>query len=274
MAKVVCIAIPKGGVGKTTTAVNLAASLAVLEKRVLLIDTDPFGACALALGFTQEKIKGGLYEVYNFIYSLSQVIHRTDLPFLDFIPVNVRSIQMEERLLRLSENKTLLRNILQSITPYYDYIIIDTPPVLKGLTTAALLCANSVLIPIRSGYFSLEGIEKLLRYIEWVRDTYNKGLVVEGILQTMYEPHTKTTEIMDHELLQRFRRYLLQTVIPRSTHLNEATFYGKPGVLYNASSKGSAAYLNLARELLQRDQHVNAEESSRNYQSEEKEIVQ
>lgn len=250
MAKVLCIAIPKGGVGKTTTAVNLAASLAVLEKRVLLLDTDPFGACSLALGFTQENIKGGLYDVFNFVHSLSQVIHRTELAFLDFVPVNVHTIQREERLLRLSENRTLLRNILQSVLPHYDFIIIDTPPVLRGLTTAALLCAHSVLIPIRSGFFSLEGIEKLLQYLDWIRTTANKPLSIEGILQTMYEPHTKTTEITDRELQQRFRKYLLQTVIPRSTQLNEASFYGKPGILFNANAKGTIAYLDLAREIL------------------------
>ncbi len=251
MAKVITIAIPKGGVGKTTTAVNLAASLAVLEQRVLLIDTDPFGACAMALGFAEKNIKGGIYEVYNFIHSLSQVIHRTDLAFLDFVPANVKTIQMEDRLLRIAENRTLLKNILQSILPHYDFIIIDTPPVLKGLTTAALIAANSVLIPIRSGYFSLEGIDKLLKYLEWVRDTMNKVLCIEGIVQTMYEPNTKATEITDYELHQRFRKYLLKTHIPRSTQLNEAAFYGKPGVLFNINSKGTIAYLNLAREILQ-----------------------
>ncbi|HOV99688.1 MAG TPA: ParA family protein [Bacteroidota bacterium] len=258
MAEIICIAIPKGGVGKTTTAVNLAASFAVFEKRTLLIDTDTFGACALALGFTQDKIKGGLYEVYNYVHSLSQVIHRTELPFLDFIPANVGTIQREERLLRLAENKTLLRNILQSVTSYYDFIILDTPPVSHGLTTAALLCATSVLIPIRAGYFSLEGIEKLLQYLEWIRTTSNKSLFIEGIVQTMYEPHTKATEITDYELQQRFRKCLLQTHIPRSTQLNEASFYGKPGILFNANSKGTQAYLELAREIFQRLAERNA----------------
>ncbi len=252
MGRVITIAIPKGGVGKTTTAVNLAASLAVLEKHVLLIDTDPFGACSMSLGFTPEKIRSGLYEVFNFIHSIPQVIHRTELAYLDFVPANIQSVQAEERITRLSENRTLLKNILRSIIPQYDYILIDTPPILRGLTTNALTCADTVLVPIRSGHFSLEGIEKLFRYFEWIHEVANKTLQVEGILQTMYEPHTKVTEITDRELQLRFRRFLLKTVVPKNTSLSESSFYGKPAILFNASSKGTLAYLELARELMEK----------------------
>ena len=252
MTRIITIAIPKGGVGKTTTAVNLAASLAVLEKRVLLIDTDPFGACSMSLGITPEKTKGGLYEVFNFMYSMPQVIQRTDLPFLDFVPTNVASTQAEERMMRLAENRTLLKNILRSVLPHYDYIIIDTPPFLRGLTTNALTCADSVLIPIRSGHFSLEGINKLFKYFDWIREAANKTLQIEGILQTMYEPHTKVTEITDRELQSRFRKYIIKTIIPKNTHLTESSFYGKPAILFNAASKGTLAYLELARELIEK----------------------
>jgi chromosome partitioning protein len=252
LAKIITIAIPKGGVGKTTTAVNLSASLAVLNKRVLLIDTDPFGACSLSLGFTPEKIKGGLYEVFNFIHSMAQVIHRTDLAFLDFVPANVSSMQAEERIARLSENRTLLKNVLRTVASHYDYVIIDTPPSLRGITTNALTCADSVLIPMKSGHFSLEGVDKLFKYFEWIHETSNKTLQIEGILQTMYEPHTKVTEITDHELQLRFRKYLMKTIIPKNTHLTEASFYGKPALLFNAASKGTLAYLELARELIER----------------------
>jgi chromosome partitioning protein len=254
LTKIITIAIPKGGVGKTTTAVNLAASFAVLEKHVLLIDTDPFGACSMSLGFTPEKTKGGLYEVFNFIHSMAQVIHRTELAFLDFIPTNVTSQQAEERFMRLSENRTLLKNILRTIAPHYDYVIIDTPPFLRGLTTNALTCSDSVLIPIKSGHFSLEGIEKLFKYFDWIQEVANKSLQIEGILQTMYEPHTKVTEITDRELQLRFRKYLLKTIIPKNTHLTEASFYGKPAILFNAASKGTLAYLELAHELVERHQ--------------------
>jgi chromosome partitioning protein len=187
---------------------------------------------------------------------MSQVIHRTELAFLDFVPANIQSIQAEERILRLSENRTLLKNILRNVVSQYDYIIIDTPPVLRGLTTNALTCADSVLIPIRSGHFSLEGIEKLFKYFEWIHEVANKTLQVEGILQTMYEPHTKVTEITDRELQLRFRRYLLRTIIPKNTNLSEASFYGKPAVLFNASSRGTLAYLELARELIEKHQQA------------------
>ncbi len=250
MGLVISITLPKGGVGKTTTAVNLAASFAVLEKRTLLIDADPFGACSMSLGFTPENTRGGLYEVFNFIHSMGQVIHRTELAFLDFVPGNVKTTQHEERLMRLSENRTLMKNVLRSLVHQYDYIIIDTPPFLRGLTTNALTCADTALIPIKSGHFSLEGIDKLFRHLEWIHDAANRNLRVEGILQTMYEPHTKVTEITDRELQVRFRKHLLKTVIPKNTHLTEASFYGKPSILFNATSKGTLAYMDLARELI------------------------
>jgi len=226
--------------------------MAVLEKRVLLIDTDPFGACSMALGFTQENTKGGLFEVFNFMHSMAQVIHRTDLAFLDFVPANIPTQQAEERMLRIAENRTLLKNILRTIAPHYDYIIIDTPPFLRGLTTNALTCADSVLIPIKSGHFSLEGIDKLFKYFDWIREAANKNLQIEGILQTMYEPHTKVTELTDRELQLRFRKHLIKSMIPKNTTLTESSFYGKPAVLFNAASKGTLAYLELARELIEK----------------------
>jgi chromosome partitioning protein len=252
MAKVLAVAIPKGGVGKTTTAVNLGATLAVFEQRTLLIDIDPSGACSLSLGYTPEKTVGGLYEVFNFTHSISQVIHRTELAFMDFIPANIRTTQMEERFLKLSENRTILRNSLRGILPHYDYIIIDCPPFLRGLTTNALTAAESVLIPIRSGHFSLDAVEKLIRYIDWIRDVANKELQIEGIVQTMYEPKTKVTDITDRELQLRFRKHLLKSVIHKNTHLIEAAFYGKPAILFNATSKGTVGYVDLAKELLAR----------------------
>ena len=254
MSRVIAIALSKGGVGKTTTAVNLASSLAVFERRTLLIDTDPFGACSMSLGFTPERTKGGLYEVFNFVYSMSQVIHRTDLTFLDFVPCNVRTDQQEDRIGRIADNRSMLRNVLRQVLPRYDYVVIDTPPILRGMTTNALMCADSVLIPLKSGHFSLEGLDKLFRYFDVVREGGNKALQVEGILQTMYEPHTKVTEITERELHLRYRRHMLKTLIPKNTHLTEASFYGKPAILFNATSRGTLAYLDLARELLERHQ--------------------
>ena len=142
MGRVIAVALPKGGVGKTTTAVNLAASLAVAEQRTLLIDMDTFGASGLSLGFTQGNIRAGLYEVFNFIATLNNAIHRTELKFLDFVPSNVQTLQMEERLSRLAENRTMLRNSLRLVAREYDYVILDCPPFLRGMCTNALTAAE------------------------------------------------------------------------------------------------------------------------------------
>ena len=250
MGKVLSIVSQKGGVGKTTTAVNLAASLAAFEKRTLLVDTDTFGACSLSLGFSRERVQGGLFQVFNFTHSIGQVIHRTDIPFLDFVPSNVHTPQMEERFLKLAENRTILKNSLRSVLPHYDYIILDCPPMLRGLTTNALTSADSVLVPVKAGHFSLDAVDRLMKYLDWIHEVANSRLALEGILLTMHEPNTKVSDITERELRARFRKHILKTIIPKNTHLVESSFYGKPGLLFNATSKGTLAYLQLAREIL------------------------
>ena len=259
MAKTIAVALPKGGVGKTTTAVNLAASLAVAEQRTLLIDMDTFGASGLSLGFTEGSIKAGLFEVFNFVTGLPNAIHRTELRHLDFVPSNVQSLQMEERMLRLADNRSILRNALRGLSQQYDYVILDCPPFLRGMCTNALNAADSVLIPIKSGHFALDAIDKLFKYIDWMREVANKNLAVEGILLTMYESNTRVTEITLRELNAKYRRHLLQTFIPKNTALSEASFYGKPAILYNVNSRGAAAYLALANEIIARNAPKTAE---------------
>jgi chromosome partitioning protein len=252
MARIIAIALPKGGVGKTTTAVNLAASLAVAEQRTLLIDMDSFGASGLSLGFTEGRTRAGIFEVFNFTTGLSSAIHRTELSFLDFVPANVQSLQMEERLLRLADNRSILRNALRGTAQQYDYVILDCPPVLRGLATNALTAADSVLLPVKSGHFSLDAVDKLFKYVEWLREVANKSLAIEGILLTMHEPNTRVTDITMRELQSKYRNHLFQSIIPKNTILGEASFYGKPAVLYDVNSRGSAAYLALAREIMAR----------------------
>jgi len=250
MAKTISVCVPKGGVGKTTTAVNLSASLAVAEKKTLLIDVDPFGASAIALGFTPDKIKASLYEIFAFTHSIKSAIHKTELDYLDFVPSNVYSINVHDKFLKYAENRLILKNALKEIENYYDYIIIDCPPILKGISTNALVASDSILIPIKSGHFSLEAVDRLFGYFEWLKEIANPKLEIEGIVMTMYEKDSKVTKISERELKLKYSKFLLNTVIPNTNLLNESTFYGKPLCLYKINSEGASAYLELASEIL------------------------
>lgn len=252
MGHIIAVALPKGGVGKTTTAVNLAASLALAGKHTLLIDADAFGASAIALGITGEKIRAGLFDVFNCTHALKQVIHHTEFPFLDLIPSNVRSIQMEERLLQMAENRTILKNALREVRNVYDFIVVDTPPYLRGMTMNALVASDSVIIPVRSGHFSIDAVEKLMNFLEWLKKIANPTIKIEGLLMTMHESRTKATELTVDELERLFGTHLFSTRIPKNSLLAESTFYGKPAVCIDTRSKGALAYQELAQELLNR----------------------
>ena len=255
--RVISIAIPKGGEGKTTTAVNLAASLAAAEKKTLLIDADTLGASGISLGYTADQVKSGLYDVFNYTHSLNRVIYKTELTYLDFIPSNISTVQMEERLLRLSENRTIIRIALRDVEKNYDYVIIDCPPTLRGITTNALCASNSVIVPMRASHFSLDAVMRLMRYLKWIREVANPKIYVEGILLTMFEPNTKISEIAGRELRARYSKFLFRIVIPKNSTLAEAAFYGRPVLLYNINSKGAQAYFELATEIISREQAFN-----------------
>jgi len=255
--RVISIAIPKGGEGKTTTAVNLAASLAAAEKKTLLIDADTLGASGISLGYTADQVKSGLYDVFNYTHSLNRVIYKTELTYLDFIPSNISTVQMEERLLRLSENRTIMRIALRDVEKKYDYVIIDCPPTLRGITTNALCASNSVIVPMRASHFSLDAVMRLMRYMKWIREVANPKIYVEGIILTMYEPNTKISEITGRELRSRYSKFLFKIVIPKNSTLAEAAFYGRPVLLYNINSKGAQAYFELATEIISREHAFN-----------------
>lgn len=254
MKKIIAIAVPKGGVGKTTTAVNLAASLAVAEKKTLLIDFDPSGSCTIYMGFTPEMIMGDMFKVFSYAKSITQVIHKTDLSNLDFIPSNVTSTEVEERLERLTRNTYLFSNILSlEELNVYEYIIIDCPHYIKGLTTIALAASSSILIPIKAGKFSLYALKRMVSYVNSIRNTVNARLKIEGILLTMYESNTKAQLMTNEELFKNFGELIFKTVIPKNIAITESEFFGKPSVLFNAKAKGSLAYLSLAQEIMEKN---------------------
>jgi chromosome partitioning protein len=249
MAHTIAIAIPKGGVGKTTTAINLAASLALCDQRTLLIDLDTSGAAGLGLGFTEANTRSGVFEIFNFIAGLNHTVHKTEIPKLHIVPANVHTLLREERLMKLADNRLILKNALRAVEKEYDFVIIDCPPFLRGLTTNALTATDSVIIPVKSGHFALDAVDKFFKYIDWVREVANKLIQIEGILLTMHEPNVKVTDITERELQAKYRKHVFDTVIPRCTALSEASFYGKPALLYDINSPGAQAYLELAREI-------------------------
>jgi chromosome partitioning protein len=256
MGKTIAVALPKGGVGKTTTAVNLAASFAVAEKRVLLMDLDTSGAAGLSLGFNDACRQPGVFDIFGYTRSIDQCRKRTSLPLLDFIPMNPLTPIDEERLNRMSDNKMLLYHLLQPLKEHYHYIILDCPPYSRGLMTAALVAADSVLIPAKSGHLSLEAIDKLYEYLDWIRRFTNRPVRTEGIVRTMFEPNTRVGSLTDDDLKQKYDGYILKTIIPKNSTLSESSYHGKPAILYRANSKGSLAYLELAREIMSNERVI------------------
>jgi chromosome partitioning protein len=253
MSKIIAVAVPKGGVGKTATAVNLAASLAVAEKKTLLIDFDPSGACSSYLGFDPDKFEGDIFDVISFKTHITKVIHQTDLNNLDIIPSDFSNLEREERLNRLTTNTNIFKNILISNELLiYDFIIIDCPPYLKGLTTIALTASNSLLIPVKSGKFSIAALKKIFKYVDFIRTSFNPKLQIEGILLTMYEPNTKAWILTNEKLYESYGDFLFKTIIPKNVAITESEFFGKPAILFNVKAKGSIAYLQLANEIIQK----------------------
>lgn len=250
MGKTISIALPKGGVGKTTTAINLAASFAVAEKRVLIIDMDISGAAGISLGFNLQDRTPGVFDIFSYTRSIDQCIRKTELEFMDFVPMNSLSPINEERLTRMADNKMLLYHLLMTVKQNYDYILLDCPPYTRGLMAAALVASDSVLVPAKSGHMSLEAIDKLYEYIDWIRRFTNRPLPTEGIVRTMHESRTKVGAITNQDLSEKYKEDILSTVIPKNTTLSESSYYGKPAILYKADSKGSLAYLALAHELM------------------------
>ncbi|MEX0647123.1 MAG: AAA family ATPase [Balneolaceae bacterium] len=256
MGKIISIANQKGGVGKTTTAINLAASLAAIEHPTLLIDVDPQSNSTSGLGIEPKTVTSSVYEVMIGGIEMKDAIRETDLPFLDLVPSHINLVGAEIEMVERNERERILWKAVEKASVNYDFIIIDCPPSLGLLTINALTASNSVLIPVQCEYFALEGLGQLLNTIKIVRQHLNPDLEIEGVLLTMYDTRTRLSNQVAEEVKRYFDERVFSSVISRNIRLAEAPSFGKPALLYDATSIGAKNYLSLAREIIQRNKKM------------------
>jgi chromosome partitioning protein len=253
MTKIICIANQKGGVGKTTTTVNLASCLAAIEKKTLLVDLDPQGNATSGVGLDKNECDPTIYQVLMGEADILQAIRPTELQKLFCVPANGHLTGAEVELVGMEERELRLKKALESVENGFDFILIDCPPSLGFLTLNALTAARSVLIPIQSEYYALEGLSSLMETIERVRENLNPDLVIEGAVLTMHDARTRLANQVGDEVKKFFGEKIYQTVIPRNVQLSESPSFGKPIILYDIRSSGAQAYLNLTKEVVARD---------------------
>lgn len=257
MARVIAISNQKGGVGKTTTAINLGASLAANDLRILLIDGDPQGNSTSGLGIEKRPGMPTIYDALAGELPLEQVVCRTECDGLELVPADKNLVAANLDLVDAIEREHVLRKVLAPIRDNYAFILIDCPPALDLLTINALVAADSVLIPIQCEFFALEGISQLMDTIDKVREGFSHPLQIEGILLTMYDDRTNLTRTITEDLRDFFQGDVLSTIIPRSIRLAEAPSHGKPILMYDPRSRGAESYIKLAKEIIQNEQHRN-----------------
>lgn len=255
MGKVLAITNQKGGVGKTTTSINLAASLVKTRRRVLLIDIDPQGNATMGSGLNKEGLNTSTYEVLIGTATIEEARVPTEGGY-DLLPANSRLSGAEVELIELDRRERRLRNALETARKDYDYVLIDCPPALNLLTVNALVAAQAVLIPMQCEYYALEGLTALVNTIRKVRETLNPPLQIEGLLRTMFDPRNRLDNEVSAQLKEHFGDKLFRTIIPRNIRLAEAPSHGKPVISYDMQSKGAQAYLALAGEMLRRETEV------------------
>jgi chromosome partitioning protein len=253
MGKIVAIANQKGGVGKTTTAINLAASLAVLEYRTLLVDADPQANSTSGVGINPKEVKAGIYECMIDGVAPSDVIIKNELKYLDVLPSHIDLVGAEVEMVSLERREEKMRDALGRIRNDYDFIIIDCSPSLGLITINSLTAADSVIIPVQCEYFALEGLGKLLNTIKIIQTRLNPKLEIEGILLTLYDSRTSLGNQVVEEVRTHFQKIAFKTIIPRNVKLSESPSFGLPAIVHDAESKGAVSYLNLAREILDKN---------------------
>jgi chromosome partitioning protein len=254
VTKILAIANQKGGVGKTTTSVNLAASLRATKRRVLLVDMDPQGNATMGSGINKSDLDISIYDVLTGQATFQQAVLQTDENGFDILPANSDLTAAEIELLHEPNRESILRRVLAEITDNYDFIVIDCPPSLNMLTLNALVAAKGVIIPMQCEYYALEGLSALVDTINAIAATHNPQLQIEGILRTMYDPRNKLTSEVSNQLFRHFGDRVYRTVVPRNVRLAEAPSFGMPVLRYDKQSRGSLAYLALAGEMLRRSE--------------------
>jgi len=250
MGRVIAIANQKGGVGKTTTAVNIAASLAAAEKKVLLIDSDPQGNSTSGMGIDRQDVVGSTYDLFTGKRSLEEIKKATHFSWLEVVPSRIDLVGVEIELIQMISRERVLKKALEPYRNNYDYIFIDCPPSLGLLTVNALTAADGVLIPVQCEYYALEGLSALMNTVKLIKQDLNPELVVEGVLLTMFDSRNNLAEQVASEVRKYFGNKVYNTVINRNVTLSEAPSHGKPVILYDIRSKGAQSYLDLAREVL------------------------
>jgi len=253
MGKVIAIANQKGGVGKTTTAINLAASLAAMEFKTLVIDADPQANSTSGLGINPKEVEHSIYECMVGLAKVEQAIKPTDLDHLSIIPSHIDLVGAEIEMINLSNREGKMREVLDPIKDQFDFIIMDCSPSLGLITINSLTAADSVIIPVQCEYYALEGLGKLLNTIKIIQSRLNTGLVIEGILLTMYDLRLRLSNQVVNEVHQHFKNLVFETIIPRNIRLSESPSFGIPAILHDADSKGSISYLNLAKEIARKN---------------------